>query len=516
MEFSVTRRSPLQVLARRWWVLLVCALIGAALALAYSSSEAKSYQTTAAIVASPGPKSQNDQYVLQRVPTYPLVLSGNVLLTKVAAQLGPGYSAAQLTGSVTAVNPLNTAVIYVTAAASSPDRSISIVKAVIDNGIATINSLESQRIIASEIMQPSPASTVLASRHRGLYVIAGLVVGLAIGAASALLFEFLAPQRESRANRRRQRSPTEFGDDPTYGAAVASQAELTAPVSSVQANLVDRLMGTPSQTPRQTAPDETASDELGSEVVSGGAEAVDEAVSGGAEAADGVAEDEAPAETHDGAPHDIAPHDIASDDEAEPVGAEVGEAGTNAEGSAEPGPADAEDEADREMVEPADEARQIGSAAPAHDGGPVVPGGSIKTPAIRPVAAANGSKPASAPINGSKPADVAAESTEPADAAAEDAEPADAAAEDAEPTDAGAEDTEPADAGAEDTEPADAAESPPRPPAAATNGASHPTFFDQAWLHDLQKRLELDRPFEFPELPTDPKTPQPAEQADTR
>ena len=480
----MTRRSPLQVLARRWWVLLVCALIGAVLALAYSSSESKSYQTTAAIVASPGPKSQNDQYVLQRVPTYPLVLSGNVLLTKVAAQLGPGYSAAQLTGSVTAVNPLNTAVIYVTATASSPARSVSIVKAVIDNGIATINSLESQRIIASEIMQPSLASTVLASRHRGLYVIAGLVVGLAIGAASALLFEFLAPQREWRAKLRRQRPPTEFSDDPNYVAAVAS-SPAPAAASSVQPDLVDRLMGPLSQTdrrptpdeaapaettPDETTPDETAPDETGPDETTPD-EVATESVSDGVDAADERAEqDDAPTEIHVDAPRDIA-----SAGEGGPIGAE---AGAKAEDFDEPGPADAADEVDRGAAEPTGELPQAASDAPAQD---AEPGGPIETPAVRPVSAVNGSKPASAPINGSKPADTAAE---PADASVEPAEPAES------PRD--------------------------RRPAVATNGVSHQTFFDQAWLNDLQKRLELDRPFEFTERPTDPKTPQPAEQAETR
>lgn len=202
----MTRPAPAQVFARRWWLLLLCAILGAALAVLYVSGQPKTYQSTAALVASPGTKSQSDQYVLQRVPTYPLILGSNVLLSQVAADLGPGFGVGDIEASVSAENPPNTAVVNITVTASTRDRAYRIASSVVSNGIKTLNDLESSRVTVSAIMTPDLSRTSVVSAHRSLYLLVGLIAGLAIGGASAMLFEQVRPRRirESASVRRRQ------------------------------------------------------------------------------------------------------------------------------------------------------------------------------------------------------------------------------------------------------------------------------------------------------------------------
>lgn len=195
----MTRPTPPQVFAKRWWLLLVCAVIGAGLAALYSTHQHARYESDAALVASPGPNSQSDQYVLQRVPTYPLILSSNVLLQKVAGDLGNGYTAADVAAAVSASNPPNTAVVDIIVRTDSADRSYAIADALVKEALPTLNGLETNRVIVSAIMSPDRSQVSTVPNHRTLDLLVGVVIGLVIGGGSSLLFERLRYNRSNRA-----------------------------------------------------------------------------------------------------------------------------------------------------------------------------------------------------------------------------------------------------------------------------------------------------------------------------
>lgn len=179
---------------RRYWTTWVgLALAGVLVALTVVLVSTPTYQATAQVfVASTGGEGTSGaQFVNQRVTSYPDVARSRTVLGSVIEELGIQESFADLRARIAAVNPPDTSQIDISVSDEDPEEAAAIADAVAQEFGLAVELLERTRDGESPVdltvTNPATVPTSPVFPQPGLLLLLGLVVGLALGAAAAVV-----------------------------------------------------------------------------------------------------------------------------------------------------------------------------------------------------------------------------------------------------------------------------------------------------------------------------------------
>lgn len=135
---------------------------------------------------------QGNTFSQARVQSYVRTVESPIVLQPVIDSLGLASTAEELAENVTASTDLNTVLINISAADSSPVRAAAIAQSVADSLVAAVDKLEKPKAggtspISLSITKPAVAPTSPSGPHTTLNLVVGLLTGLMLGIAAAVL-----------------------------------------------------------------------------------------------------------------------------------------------------------------------------------------------------------------------------------------------------------------------------------------------------------------------------------------
>ena len=185
-------RDYLLALRRYWptWIGVTVAALLVALGVVLISPP--SYQATAQVfVASLGEGTSGSQFVNQRVTSYPDVARSSSVLGPVIDDLGLGESVAALRSRVSASNPADTSQIDIAVTDADAERAAEVANAVAEQFGTVVEQLErpgtGETPVELTVTDPATVPTSPVAPAPGLLLPLGLLVGLALGVAAAVV-----------------------------------------------------------------------------------------------------------------------------------------------------------------------------------------------------------------------------------------------------------------------------------------------------------------------------------------
>jgi capsular polysaccharide biosynthesis protein len=179
---------------RRYWVTWTAvAVAGVLAALVVVLVSRPTYQATAQVFVASATDSSNSgaQFVNQRVTSYPDVADSRTVLGPVITELGLRESFQSLQARVSATNPTGTSQIDIAVSDTDPVRATAVANAVADRFRSAVEDLERSGNASSPVQltvtNPATVPAAPAFPKPGLLFPLGLVVGLALGAAAAIV-----------------------------------------------------------------------------------------------------------------------------------------------------------------------------------------------------------------------------------------------------------------------------------------------------------------------------------------
>lgn len=198
----MTLRAYLRILRKRWILISVISLLGVVAAMSLTIVTPRTYSAEASAfvtITSTGTEAsnslyQNSQFALQRVNSYPLVISSPDVLQPVIDKLHLDISVPDLQKAVTAVNPPDTVLLNITAESKSPIQAQSIANATAEQFGIVIERLETSRAggtapvkVSTAVPANLPHSPI--SPRPSLNLALGFLLGLALGIGAAVMRE---------------------------------------------------------------------------------------------------------------------------------------------------------------------------------------------------------------------------------------------------------------------------------------------------------------------------------------
>lgn len=185
----------LEVLRKRWILVVALTLTCAAVALGYSLTAPKTYAATSKIfVSAGGGESASDlvqgtTYIKNIVDSYATLATLPVVLDPVASQVNLSGTP-PLASRITADAPLNTSIIEITVRDGEPARAAATSNAVADQLARTVADLSPnprQQFVKVSVVARASAPTKPVAPRTVLLTLLGLAVGLMCGVATAVL-----------------------------------------------------------------------------------------------------------------------------------------------------------------------------------------------------------------------------------------------------------------------------------------------------------------------------------------
>ena len=192
VDTDMELRDYVAALRRQWPTLMGVLLVGLTVAVGVVLFAPRTYQATAQVfVSSTAAGANSPQFVAQRVKGYPDVAVSAAVLGPAGEVLPGSPGVEQLHAHVTATNPADTSQINIVASSDDPDSAADIANAVADHFTDVVERLEkpadADSPVALTVTNPATAPSAPAS-PRQLYVLAlGLLVGLFLGLAAAIV-----------------------------------------------------------------------------------------------------------------------------------------------------------------------------------------------------------------------------------------------------------------------------------------------------------------------------------------
>lgn len=179
-----------------WLTILVTTVVALALGLAISMLLPRSYSSTAVVfVSTTSAKSssyENSQFTLQRVKSYPSLATSPGVLAPVISELQLKTSVAALADKVTALNPVGTVNIQVSAKASTAAGASVLANSVANHLVEEIKHVEASNAKSGNVVLPAVAVSAVepespTTPNLKINLALALVAGLAAGMFLALL-----------------------------------------------------------------------------------------------------------------------------------------------------------------------------------------------------------------------------------------------------------------------------------------------------------------------------------------
>lgn len=191
-----------RILRAHWISVLAITLLGGVVAFGWTLVQPKVYSADASGILSTGVSSDlgsalaGDNYAKSRVKSYLDVAKSRTVAQAAIDELSLDLGPEQLVTRVTVQNPLDTAVIKVTATAGTPEGARDLAEAWVNGISAQVTALENANvpegsddssIVSFTSLDAAVLPTEPSSPNTRLAVALGLLVGLALGIAYALL-----------------------------------------------------------------------------------------------------------------------------------------------------------------------------------------------------------------------------------------------------------------------------------------------------------------------------------------
>jgi capsular exopolysaccharide synthesis family protein len=197
------------VARRRWWVMVLAALLGCAGGFALSAASTPQYNSTVTVFFSlsrGGTLSvvaEGSQYVQDLVPSYARVARMPIVLDPVISRMGVDQTSSELAKRVTVDNEPSSVVTTITVTDSSAQRAADTANAVADEltrAVATLSPVDQRAgsIVLTTLQRAVPASDPT-SPNLSVNLPVGLVAGLVLGFAAIVVLELIV---SSPVNRR--------------------------------------------------------------------------------------------------------------------------------------------------------------------------------------------------------------------------------------------------------------------------------------------------------------------------
>jgi capsular exopolysaccharide synthesis family protein len=195
-------RDSLHTLRKNWLLVVLCTLIALGAALAVTLGTPSKYQASSQLFVAARDSSGDvnglnagGQFTQQRVQSYADIVDSPEVASAVAARLG-GISANQISREVSANAPLNTVLINVHVTDKSPARAQAVANAISDEFASYVTQLEtpsgsSVSPVKVTVVKRADLPTSPISPKKKLNLALGLILGLALGAAGAVLRDTL-------------------------------------------------------------------------------------------------------------------------------------------------------------------------------------------------------------------------------------------------------------------------------------------------------------------------------------
>jgi capsular polysaccharide biosynthesis protein len=185
-------RDYVAALRRHWVTGIAVALACVFAAVVVVLATPATYRATAQVfVASTGEGTSGSQFVNQRVTSYPDVARSRAVLAPVIEDLGLTESFADLRARVEATNPVETSQIDIAVTGHDAAQATEVANAVAEEFRIVVEELEKPEGGVSPVdltvTNPATVPTTPDSPQTTLLLGLGLVVGLALGAASAVV-----------------------------------------------------------------------------------------------------------------------------------------------------------------------------------------------------------------------------------------------------------------------------------------------------------------------------------------
>jgi len=193
----------LAALRRAWWLPALGALLGVGAAAVVNATSPVTYQARVqqfVSIADGGDSTSTilsgSQFTLQRVKSYTQIATSAQVLQPVVREQRLPVSVADLAARVRVTNPLDTVLVELTVTDSDPRRAAAVANAVSVQLARVVQAIESPQgggpaPVKLTVTQPATVPSEPVSPRTGLNLALGLLVGLALGAGTALLREQL-------------------------------------------------------------------------------------------------------------------------------------------------------------------------------------------------------------------------------------------------------------------------------------------------------------------------------------
>jgi succinoglycan biosynthesis transport protein ExoP len=205
----VTSGQVLGLLVRRWRLVALFAVLGVAVALGLTLVVSPTYVVRSELFVSGAGQNveerlRNGEYIRNRIASYAGLVTSPAVLEVVRDDLGIPADEEPVADSVTATNPLETALIHITVEDSSAERATAVSEQIGRVANSVIGQLETTEAGSSpaNVTVVSPAIQPLRpeSPSRKVYALTGLVVGTALGVGAGFLRDVRAQRRGSPAD----------------------------------------------------------------------------------------------------------------------------------------------------------------------------------------------------------------------------------------------------------------------------------------------------------------------------
>lgn len=187
----------LNALRRRWLVVLVLALIGASVGAYFAISTPSQYRATSSVyvTAQRASSSQEvfagNEFSVAAVQSFIQLATMPAVLKPAIDELGLHESPARFAKSVSATSQSDTVIIDITATDGSAARSAAVSRAVADSLVREASALapraDGRPALSLTVVSAAETPAVPFAPSRPLFVVIGLVLGLAAGVLVALL-----------------------------------------------------------------------------------------------------------------------------------------------------------------------------------------------------------------------------------------------------------------------------------------------------------------------------------------
>jgi capsular exopolysaccharide synthesis family protein len=198
----VDLREYLRVLRAQWVLLVACALLGVAGSAFLTWQTTPQYASSARLFVSTqgstddAQANQGSQFSIQRVKSYAELLTGQEIAKRVVESLRLEESPKRLASQISASATLDTVILTVTVTDPSPVRAKMLADAVSTQFVTYVAELETPpgkdaATIKATVVDPASESSSPVSPRAKRNIGLGLVLGLLLGAAAAVLRDTL-------------------------------------------------------------------------------------------------------------------------------------------------------------------------------------------------------------------------------------------------------------------------------------------------------------------------------------